>query len=65
MALTEISQLLIDGLQLCALEEWQRAVIYIEMDTEEKKMEMAQFIGEHEKATAGELMGEARRIAEK
>ena len=58
MALTEISQLLIDGLQLCALEEWQRAVIYI-------KMEMAQFIGEHEKATEGELMGEARRIAEK
>ena len=64
MALTEIGQLLIDGLQLCPLEEWQRAMIYLKMDTQEKKLEMARFIGQHKNAAAEELMAAAAEIAE-
>ena len=63
MALTELGQLLIDGLQLCRLEEWQRTVIYLKMDSPEKKLEMARFIGTHNDATAEELMAAAAEIA--
>lgn len=63
MALTELGQLLIDGLQLCSLEEWQRAVIFLKMDSPEKQLEMVRFIGAHNNATAEQLMAAAAQIA--
>ena len=60
---TQMEQILINGLQLFPMKEGQRVRIFLMMDTEEQMLKMAQYMAKHLNATGEELMSEAERIA--
>lgn len=65
MALTEVKQALIDGLKLREVSKGKAAAIYCMIETDEKRMDMIQYILENKKGTEDEFLNEARRIAAK
>ena len=62
---TQVKQALIDGLKLREVSNGKAAAIYCMIETDEKRMDMIQYILENKKGTEDEFLNEARRIAAK
>ena len=65
MALTRMEEILTDGLQLFPMTNGNRALVFMQMETEEQQREMVHYLSENRKATEKEILAVARRIAEK
>ena len=65
MALTRMEEILTDGLQLFPVTNGNRALVFMQMETEEQQREMVHYLSGSRKATEKEILAVARRIAEK
>ena len=65
MALTRMEEILTDGLQLFPMTNGNRALVFMQMETEEQQREMVHYLSGSSKATEKEILAVARRIAEK
>ncbi len=63
MALTEVTQLLIDGLHLYLKNTGEIILVCMWLQKEEQQIEMLLFLRDNKEATEQEVMDEARRIA--
>ena len=63
MALTEIEQLLIDGLDVFGVRAGISAAIFLMLENSTQKMKLVEYMAGHPKATQDELWNQAREIA--
>ena len=65
MALTEISQLLIDFLQTSKASEFEQFMAYRTVTTEEQQLALCRFLSANESATGETILEQAQKIAAK
>lgn len=64
MKTTKVQKLLVQCLKnFTSLGKGKSAVVYLLMDTEEKRLDMMRFIMDNQQATSEQIMTEAYRIA--